>query len=529
MIIKIKCWFPEGEELRLATQNIQDADGNWQNKILSISSLNRNIGEDKSYEISGISIVLNDIDRFFRNMMSGTQRFIAGKKVELFTLDDRLLYTGTVEKWQFTTHAFVLFINDKLSGLDTLIPGIISRDVFPNMVEKADGEAIPVIYGHVAAENGAVKCWRVDTVVEESVEKGLYLLARHHCAELEGNTAYKDDGSTVPGPVDLVPGNDGFAYVKCDPSEDFIYVNVKGKKDGESNLIDDPIDAVKDLIDDYTAMDYNSGGMTAAQAITSARGYKIACVIGGQKNLQDVLVDFSFSFDCDFYIGKGNEIMISLLDWSALVPAKSYTENQVIDFAIEELPDEIRNKVRYMYRYNYARGLFERMPVYTKDSSIADWGEFYNRNEALNLTYVYDDDSAFDVVQRFVIQRKNPRRVARMTIPLSEFVGLDISDVIEVRHPGAIDQNERKYQVRRTDIDFVTDIVQVEAVDITTLTGGMFVLGDRQWLTPEEGETGPKLKPKWSDTDEFSRNYGYLADRADWYFGNNTDYGKVLY
>lgn len=529
MIIKVQCSFPEGEELRLASQNIQDSAGNWQNKILNISSLSRNIGEDKSYEISGISIELNDTDRFFRNMMSGTKRFIAGKKVELLTQDDQLIYTGTVEKWQFTTNAFVLFINDKLSGLDTLIPGIISGDVFPNMVEKADGEAIPVIYGHVTAENGAVKCWRVDTVVEESVEKGLYLLARHHCAEIEGDTAYKEDGSTVTGAVELVPGEDGYAYVKCDPSEDFIYVNVKGKKDGEDNLIEDPIDAVMDLIDDYIPMAYDIDCMTAARAITADRGYKIACVIGEQKNLQDVLVDFSFSFDCDFYIGKGNEIMISLLDWSAMVPAKSYVAGQIIDFQIEELPEEIRNKVKYMYRYNYAKGQFDRMPVYTKDSSIANWGEFYNRNEALNLTYVSDDDSAFDVVQRFVIQRKNPRRVARIALPLSEFVGLDISDVIEIQHPDAINKSMRKYQVRRTDIDFVADIVQVEAVDITTFTGGVLILGDRQWLTPEEGETEPLLKPKWSDTDEFSRNYGYLADRADWYFGNNTDYGKVLY
>ena len=70
--------------------------------------------------------------------------------------------------------------------------------------------------------------------------------------------------------------------------------------------------------------------------------------------------------------------------------------------------------------------------------------------------------------------------------------------------------------------DFLADIVQVEAVDITSMTGGMFVLGSRDWV-PET------LAPKWSDTDEFSRNYGYLADRNTGYFSNGKDYGKVLY
>ena len=63
MIVKVKCDFPQGE-LLFATKNIQDGGptailvhgGNWQNKIISISSLSRNIGEDKSYEISGMSI-----------------------------------------------------------------------------------------------------------------------------------------------------------------------------------------------------------------------------------------------------------------------------------------------------------------------------------------------------------------------------------------------------------------------------------------------------------------------------------------
>ena len=173
MIVKVKCQFPIGD-LLLATANLQDSSGNWQNKIITISSLSRNIGEDKSYEVSGMSIELNDTDRYFRAMMSGSKRFIVGKKVELFSQDDQLIYTGTVEKWQFTEDAFVLFINDKLSGLDILVPGIISKDDYPNLAEKAEGGSIPIIYGHVTATGtGAVKCWRVDT--------NTFLLAGHHC------------------------------------------------------------------------------------------------------------------------------------------------------------------------------------------------------------------------------------------------------------------------------------------------------------------------------------------------------------
>ena len=67
-------------------------------------------------------------------------------------------------------------------------------------------------------------------------------------------------------------------------------------------------------------------------------------------------------------------------------------------------------------------------------------------------------------------------------------------------------------------IDFISDLVQLEAVDITTLTGGVFFLGDRT-----------DLEPKWESADDNDRNFGYLADRVTGYFEGGSDYGKVLY
>jgi len=538
MIVKVLCHFPAGE-LMFASENIQDDGpteilehgGNWQNKIVSISSLNRNIGEDKSYEISGISVEFNDTDRFFREMMSASHRYIAGNRVELFTEDDQLIYTGTVEKWQFTEDAFVLYINDKLSGLDTLLTRQITVDDYPNMAEESDGKSIPIIYGDVWADGGAVNCWRIDshTVVENSVEveKGIYLAAGHHCKSIDA--VFDKDGIELDLENDfeiIEEGTFGQPDAKTllkytgtgeFPAE-FIRIDAKGKMDGQSNLIEDPIDAVKDIIDQYTDMGYDTEGMDAAQAIMADREYKIAAVIDKQQSLKEVLVDFCFSFDCDFYIGKGNEITVTLLKWSEMTPVKRFIQSQVVGFKMDELPEEIRNKVRYQYRYNFAVETYKKSPIYTKDSSIANWGEFYNRNEALDLKFVSDDDSAFDVVQRYVIQRKNPRRVAQVDIPLSEFSGLDISDIIEIQHPGAINAGNRKYQVRRVNIDFVAEIVQVEAVDITTMTGGVFVLGNKYI----EHDT-------WETADAGERNYGYLADSSTGYFSNLIDYGKVLY
>jgi hypothetical protein len=368
----------------------------------------------------------------------------------------------------------------------------------------------------------------VDTIEESGKTKGVYLVAAHPCHSLISTKVYKDDGTLLAEDASLYNTSPTRQYIKCSVVEDFVYINVYGKMGGSDNLIQDPIDAIIDIISS-TTMNYDWDAMSEAQAIMQARNYKIAVVIDNKQSLKQIMVDFCFSFDCDFYIGKGNEIVITLLNWASLQIGKQFIASQIASFQVNELPEEIRNKVQYSYKYDFARQNYRKTPFYSKQSSVDDWGEFYFGNEPLELNHVSDDITAFDVVQRYVIQRKNPRRIVNVDIPLSEFVGLDISDVIEMEHPNAIDINKRKYQVRRVNLDFAADMVQVEAVDITLLTGGVFVLGDRSWAIPEY-ENGPtKLTPKWSDTDEFSRNYGYLANRETGFFGNGVDYGKTLY
>jgi hypothetical protein len=505
--MKIKCFFPAGT-LQYAIENITDNYGNWENRVLNVSPLYRSIGENKSFEVSGVSIELNDFDRFFRTMMSGENRYIAGKTVELLTIDDQMIYTGTVEKWEFREDSFHLSINDRLSGLETLIPETISKNTYGNCANEANGKSIPLIYGQVKADEGAVKCWRVNT--------NTFLLAGHHCKELVNNTAYQDDGTPITG-ASLDNNADGKAYVQCTYTGDFIYVNVKGKMDAGSNLIEDPIEAIKDIIDNYTDMDYDQYGMDEAQAIMADRNYKIAAVIDNQETLIEILVNFCFSFDCDFYIGKGNKIIISLLKWSTLTPQKSFLEKQISEFYIEENPDQIINKIRYMYGYNYAKQYFERTPFFQQDDSVQNWGSFYAKNNPLDLRYVSNDQAAFDVVQRFIIQRKNPLRIAKLTLPLCEYMGLDISDIIEITHPAAINPKPRKYQIRRFSVNFADETVSIEAVDITYLTGSALVLGDSTILAQN-----------WELADENDRNYAYLADRETGLF-NSSDHGKILY
>ena len=92
----------------------------------------------------------------------------------------------------------------------------------------------------------------------------------------------------------------------------------------------------------------------------------------------------------------------------------------------------------------------------------------------------------------------------------------DISDIIELKHPGLIDDNSRKYQIRRINLDFDSDSVELECIDITSLSGGIYMLGDNDF--PDN----------WDVADDYHRQFAYLCDNNG-FFANGFDEGKILY
>lgn len=515
MVVKVKCDFPTGNNLKLATRNIQDAEGNWENRITGVSTLSRNIGEDKSYEISGMSIDLDDTDRFFRKMMSGVNQYIAAKKIQIFDENNTVIYTGNVEKWAFGENSFTLNINDRLSGLDAVLPKTATKADYHDMPSEGDGSSIPIIYGLLETPGGAVKCWKV------AAKK--YLLASHQCMALHG--VYDSNGADISSDFSLTVEGDGAsqrAYIVYggaqDPGHDFICVNVSGKNSGGA-LIDHPLDALADLVASATAFsiyEETPGDWNKKKDIMTSRGYKISALLSDQISLKDFLVGFSFSFDCDFFLSRTNQLVISILDWDKMTSAKLLDEKTISSYTLNVLPEAIHNRVKYKYHFDPAGEKFLLEPEYLSMDSIAHWGEFFNKSESLELKYVKEELTALDVVQRYAFQKKNPRRSIQVDLPLEEFVGLDIADIIEISHPSAIDTDPRKYQIRRVDIDFLADAVQMECLDISTLAGDVLILGDSS------------MTELWSNASPVERQYAYLCD-ADGFLRSPDAEGKILY
>jgi len=501
MIVKVLCQFPAGN-LRYATSNCLDGNGNWPGKVTSISPISRSIGPDRTYETSSVTIDFDDTDRFFKSMMSGSNRFIAGKTVELYTETDDIVYKGTVETWGFAPASFVITVSDKNAGLAKIITQAIARSDFPDCSDEAEGQTIPIIYGNVYQDNGAITAYRV--------ERWKYIVSAHECYSIE--SVFDPDGVQIDE-NDYIEGveADGFHYITYVPvgeEPNTLRVNVKGKKN-QADYISTPYEAAVDILTS-NQINYDTDSLLYTFSIFDLRGYNIAAVFSEETSVQDFFQLFCISFDCDYYISKDMKFKISILDPWNLSPAKRFQPSEVNVGKISTNPEGVVQKIRYNYSWSPADKDYRRKPYFSQENN---WPEV--KTEALSLRYISLEGNAFDVVQRYALQKKDPPPSIPIEIALKDFIEIDIGDLIEVDSPDFV-TTPRTLKILRAEIDAGLDIVELDCEDVVGLAGELCILG-------KDGMT-----PDYIEATENEKRYTYLCDQATGQFSDGTP-GKVLY
>lgn len=503
--MKIRCCFPGGD-LHFADQMFQEPTATWEDRVLSVSSLTRSISEKGSFEITAVSIQFDDTDRFFRDMMFGDNRYIAGKTVEILSDAGTSIYSGTIQKWEFGAGTFEIEVNDLLGGLECVLPENTiktSEYIYLAADDEAVSTPINILYGNLETYRGAVKCWRVD--------EDVYLVADHPCHDL--TAVFDPDGDQLTGWY-LTEGSDGRAYVNAPSGAGtyiYICVNIQGKEIG-GQYTDDPVDILADLLQNYTALNYSTVSFQAAQAIMKDRSYRCGLAIHQKVSIKTILSYFGLSFDCVWYINQQGEICLFIYDFQ-MAPVLTFDPGNIIhnSLRIQDNPDLIANQVKWMHLWDTGITDFRRKPIHEALSS--GWGVF---PDSIALRYTYDEATAFDVVQRYVIQRENPLRRISFLTTFDDFVG-ELSNVVTIDHPELVSQEPATAQIRRITFDFHRETVKIEAIDISLLGGSVAILGDEN-----------EIPESWQDADENERLYAYMADETTGMFSDGEP-GKVLY
>jgi len=325
-------------------------------KILSVSNLTESISDSGYYETSDITVVYDDQDGHFRDILAdATNKYIYGINVIL-----RQPVTGTiirqlfVEKWILGNEIFTVTLSDKYGQIEQHMPDqVITSQEFPYAPSLSIGKPIATIAGsrryHGVTDNpelaDTTRAYYVNGVQE-------YIISPTASTSITAMTAHDPAGGAYVGAALVNSG--GYYWVNYDTTGPFEYVLVHTS--GAVNDVGDMVEDVLDLFNKYTNDVTQFDGMTTnteryyqANAASSAENpnYTTALLKTGKQ----ILKETADSFNAYYYIDKDKVITFKILDYTNLTADKTFQEGEIIDYGVEINPNKMYNRVIINYAF----------------------------------------------------------------------------------------------------------------------------------------------------------------------------------
>ena len=160
--------FRDGTEY-CAVTGIAAPERYYAGRLLSISGLNREVGATRGeFRSSEFTIELDDADSHFSARKAAVPFLAVPVRVLWGDIDEGFsdfepLATGRIARWSKQGDRFSIGVQGVgLSLLDALFPFVTDAETFPAIPEGADVRPVPIVYGTVEADGGALPAYLVD-------------------------------------------------------------------------------------------------------------------------------------------------------------------------------------------------------------------------------------------------------------------------------------------------------------------------------------------------------------------------------
>jgi len=243
-----------GKTLYYADESMSMSDGNYYEGRLGVSTLQRAFSSFTApkQRHSTLTITLKDADLTVRELLDlytwGNREVKVyvgkGRNLDDYSID----FHGVIKipgGISFDRKEVFIKLRDIRNSDELMLPvNKYWTTDYPNLEEKAEGKPIPIAYGDYSSMWIDVYC--IDTTAKK------FKIADHAIKSIENVTLNGEVGTSYSS-VDL----DEATFIldeDYDPDEDTVGVKFKGKVDGESNLIEKPIDILEDLLKNYVSV-----------------------------------------------------------------------------------------------------------------------------------------------------------------------------------------------------------------------------------------------------------------------------------
>ena len=470
MEVYVKIEFPT-EVCRYGTKSATVNSEQYISRILSVSDLSLNIGDDHSFEISNIDIVFDDIDNHFRNKFSDAiNKDIQGSRVIFYNSSGTKLTTLKIWSYIFLPNSrFSITCTNKFGELTNDFTEKITFEEFPSTSSvDSVGEVIPDCYGEMAAASagGTVKCWQV--------EANKYLINSTVVAGSSIDAAYLEDGTDITASCVLSTTADGLRqvvnysvtnphFIVCD-----FTIGTYKSNNVQNVLAANLAKWVTFNSGNYTpnaALDTFFGGWGAN---SSFRYYANTA----EKTGEELLKDFCDSHNVDWITNSDNEIEIKYIDINNLTSSYSIQDNKASEmpFSSSVDPEEYANKILMQGHFNDYTQSYQKQFEFNEFQSQSMYGI---KPANISAKFLKVDELIVWASKYYAMFNKNPRQRAFTSMHIDDYFGngLEPGDLIDFAHPDDRLKGGSSilYQIRKVSISFEGNMVNLELWDIDYL------------------------------------------------------------
>jgi hypothetical protein len=367
-LVKVKLALVDADRL-IATDYVSDASGQWERKLISLSSIQRNVTLDRTFERGGATLVMDDSDLSLKAMFADdTNRRIYGKPVTIYAYqpDGAALaetVTMTIRGWRRDGETVVFDLVQEFAGAAMAIPEtsalVIDSTTFPDAAPRGIGQPVPMPTGVCYHHHGAIVAYKVVNR-EVGVTDRKYLLT---WSDPAGDARITTIDSVFENDVRILPTSrytlsrdaSGWEFVEYNGTEQWVRVNVTAVSNpGTSGA--NPVVALRGILTDagVTLVDDGDGGTDDFESYCDTASWAMGGTPEGGATLIDYLETWCQNFDCFWRVDSAGAVHIRHIDWSTVAAVASLTEQHFIGFAESASMDSYANRMRSRWSYGNA-------------------------------------------------------------------------------------------------------------------------------------------------------------------------------
>lgn len=382
-------------------------------------------------QFEGGSIEMENSDGYFDSLVEGTLRrqpirLFHGFK-DLAIADYKSVFSGFIETFKFNPSKIVIKAQDKRKFLTTNLPAsAYNTPDYPNLDPDNTGEPVPLVFGSV--RNFPLICSNEEEAAPASYEFILCDTSKNDMKSGQTVTAYVEDSEVTVQSFDNTTGKITIATADYTPG-DKVTADFIGIVDATNNTIDNALDVIKYLMEEYADISYISDNFNTTEWAAETSNVKdIGLGLHETKSIQEIIEEICASTLVNFLVQPDGKYTARTYAEDR-TPTRTIEDDEWLDDPEIDYPaGEFLSWCKVGYSKNWEANSYRREIIDTYRQEVKD--EIGDDKMEDFPTLLVSNTDAADIGDKIMQRAKTiPRTIRRRTT--SQHIDLMVTDFVK--------------------------------------------------------------------------------------------------